>query len=85
MPHPTKNSQDRESINTESTEYSKSSTDDSAAGQDKAAFDPKVTKPETAKKVAGEGNGVSLAFLAFQHKRRVLTQRSATIRNPVTL
>jgi hypothetical protein len=52
---PRKDSQDRESINTEATEYSKSGTDDGAAKQDGAAFDPNITDPKKEEKVAGEG------------------------------
>lgn len=51
---PRKDSQDRESINTEATEYSKSATDDDAARHEEAAFDPNTTDPETQKKKAGE-------------------------------
>ena len=56
-PYPRKDSQDRESIDTEATEYSKSGTDDGAARQEEAAFDPNNTDPEQEKKVAGEGQG----------------------------
>jgi len=54
---PRKDSQDRNSINTEATEYSKSGTDDGAAKQEEAAFDPDITDPKTEEKVAGEGEG----------------------------
>lgn len=50
---PRKDSQDRESIDRESTEYSKSGTDDEAAGLDQAAFDPDTTEPGAEKKAAG--------------------------------
>ena len=53
--YPRKDSQDRDSINTEATEYSKSGTDDGAARQEEAAFDPGNTKPEEELKKAGEG------------------------------
>jgi len=53
---PRKDSQDRNSINTEATEYSKSGTDDAAAKQDDAAYDPNVTDPGKEKDVAGAGN-----------------------------
>lgn len=56
--YPRKDSQDRNSINTEATEYSKSGTDDGAARQE-AAFDPSKTSPESEKDTAGEGNEVS--------------------------
>jgi hypothetical protein len=55
---PRKDSQDKDSINRESTEYSKSGTDDQAAEQKQAAFDPNQTSPEQEKKTAGEGNDV---------------------------
>ncbi len=53
--YPRKGSEDKDSINTEATEYSKSGTDDAAARQEEAAFDPKTTDPGKEKKVAGEG------------------------------
>lgn len=62
---PRKDSQDKDSINTEATEYSKSGTDDEAAKQEEAAFDPSKTSPEEQKDAAGEGNEVfwSIPFL----------------------
>lgn len=42
-------------MNTEATEYSKSGTDDAAARQEDAAFDPDKTDPEEQKDTAGEG------------------------------
>lgn len=50
-----KDSPDRESMDITSTEYSKSGTDASSAAQLKASFDPKVTRPEQEKEIAGEG------------------------------
>ncbi|GAB7363472.1 hypothetical protein MBLNU230_g3744t1 [Neophaeotheca triangularis] len=45
--YPRKDSQDKDSINTEATEYSKSGTDDqSASATENTAFDPKTTSPE---------------------------------------
>lgn len=41
-------------MNTDSDEYTKSGTDDISAKQEEAAFDPKATKPETERKIAGE-------------------------------
>ena len=41
------------------TEYAKSGTDDSSAGNKDAAFDPNITDPQEAKKKAGEGNEVN--------------------------
>jgi len=54
-------SQDKDSINTEATEYSKSGTDDDAARNEKAAFDPSQTTPGEEKEKAGEGNEVRVA------------------------
>ncbi|KAI9673048.1 MAG: hypothetical protein M1817_003212 [Caeruleum heppii] len=56
---PRKDSQDKDSINTEATEYSKSGTDDQAAHEDQAAFDPNQTAPETEKQTADQESGVS--------------------------
>lgn len=53
--YPRKDSQDKDSINTEATEYSKSGTDDGSAKQEEAAFDPKTTDPAKEKDIAGEG------------------------------
>ena len=58
---PRKDSQDKDSINTDATEYSKSGTDDDAARNEKAAFDPSQTAPGEEKKRASEGNEVWLA------------------------
>ena len=60
LTYPRKDSQHKDSINTEATEYSKSATDDEGARQEEAAFDPSITDPEQQKEKAGEGNGVSL-------------------------
>ena len=70
--NPRKDSQDKDSINTEATEYSKSATDDESARQGDAAFDPNVTDPHEQHGKAGEGQGVSIhtflnhRFLEFQ-------------------
>ena len=48
--------QDREKMNTDANEYAKSGTDDTAAKNEEAAFDPNITSPEGAKQKAGEGN-----------------------------
>lgn len=53
--YPRKNSQDKDSMDTEPTEYSKSGTDAEAAGEGQAAFDPSITKPGEEKNKAGEG------------------------------
>jgi hypothetical protein len=63
---PRKDSQDKDSINTEATEYTKSGTDDGAAAQEEAAFDPNNTSPEGEMKKAGEGNEVSFGpFICY--------------------
>lgn len=46
-------------MNPEANEYAKSSSDDSAAKNEDAAFDPDITDPEEARKKAGEGNDVN--------------------------
>jgi len=53
---PRKGNEDKDSINTEATEYSKSGTDDAAAKNEEAAFDPSSTSPESERAKAGEGN-----------------------------
>ncbi|KAK5945904.1 hypothetical protein PMZ80_000043 [Knufia obscura] len=48
--------EDREQIDTQSNEYSKSGTDDSSGAQEEAAFDPNSSNdPDEARKKAGEG------------------------------
>ncbi|KAB8294037.1 hypothetical protein EYC80_009495 [Monilinia laxa] len=54
---PRKDAQHKDSINTEATEYSKSGTDDAAARQEGAAFDPESTRPEEEMEQAGKGHG----------------------------
>ena len=54
---PRKDSQNKDSINTEATEYSKSATDDEGARQEDAAFNPDITDPQEQKDKAGEGTG----------------------------
>ncbi|QSZ35978.1 hypothetical protein DSL72_007100 [Monilinia vaccinii-corymbosi] len=54
---PRKDAQDRNSIDTEATEYSKSGGDDAAAREARAAFDPGITRPEGEGEVAGRGKG----------------------------
>ena len=56
--YPRKDSQDKDSINTEATEYSKSSTDDDSARQEDAAFNPNVTDPQEQKDLAGKNREV---------------------------
>ncbi len=52
-------SEDKDSINRESIEYTRSGTDSETAEQKQAAFDPSITDPQTEKEKAGEGMGVS--------------------------
>lgn len=60
LSYPRKDSQNRESINTDATEYSKSDTDDKAAQQDNVAFNPDLTDPQTQKKKASEKSHVGV-------------------------
>jgi len=58
--HPQRDAQqDREKMNPEANEYSKSGTDDTSAKNEEAAFDPNITDPQEAKDKAGEGNDVN--------------------------
>lgn len=58
--HPQRKAQeDREKLDPQANEYAKSGSDDSAAKQEEAAFDPNITDPQEAKKKAGEGNEVN--------------------------
>ncbi|KAI4200459.1 MAG: hypothetical protein LQ350_003907 [Teloschistes chrysophthalmus] len=59
LSYPRKDSQDKDSINTEATEYSKSGTDDASARQDDTAFDPSTTDPHSQKEKVGEKTGSS--------------------------
>lgn len=59
LAYPRKDSQHKDSINTEATEYSKSGTDDQAAREEDAAFDPKKTSPEEEHETAGTNSAVS--------------------------
>jgi hypothetical protein len=47
---------DREKMNTETNEGSKTGTDASSASQDEAAYNPNITQPQSAKEEAGKGN-----------------------------
>jgi hypothetical protein len=55
---PRKNAQNREDINTDATEYSKSGTDADAAADDQA-FDPSKTRPEDERAAGGQSLEVS--------------------------
>ncbi|KAL8666927.1 MAG: hypothetical protein Q9202_001167 [Teloschistes flavicans] len=59
LAYPRKDSQDKDSINTEATEYSKSGTDDASARHDDTAFDPSTTDPHEQKDQVGEKTGSS--------------------------
>ncbi|KAK5083894.1 hypothetical protein LTR05_006401 [Lithohypha guttulata] len=60
-PNPQRDAQlDREKIDRQSDEYSKSGTEEETAAQDHAAFDPNSSNdPEEAMKEAGKGNDVN--------------------------
>ena len=47
---------DREKMNTESNEGSKTGTDASSASQEEAAYNPNITQPQSEKEEAGKGN-----------------------------
>lgn len=66
-----KDSQDRNSINRESTEYTRSGTDNEMAGVDDVAFNSDLTDPDTQKKKTGEGD-VSIVFVSL-HIEHVYT------------
>lgn len=51
-------SQDKDSINREPTEYTRSGTDEEVAEQDRAAFDPSVTSPGKEHEESAAGTGV---------------------------
>lgn len=59
--YPRKDSQDRDSINREATEYTKSGSDDQIASIDDAAFNPNLTDPDSQRKKTGRGD-VSIIF-----------------------
>ena len=54
---PSKDSQDKDSLNPRSTEYSKSQSDDGSARIEKTAFDPSETSPEGEMAMAREESG----------------------------
>ncbi|KAL8812245.1 MAG: hypothetical protein Q9200_001186 [Gallowayella weberi] len=58
LAYPRKDSQHKDSINTEATEYSKSGTDDASARQEDTAFDPGVTDPGHQKDKVGGRTGL---------------------------
>ncbi|KAI4126811.1 MAG: hypothetical protein LQ338_003570, partial [Usnochroma carphineum] len=57
--YPRKGSQDKDSLQPEATEYSKSATDDEAARHEDTAFDPDVTGPGEQKDKIGAETGAS--------------------------
>lgn len=52
----TRKAEDKNEINTSKTENTRSGTDDQAAEQKEAAFNPKFTSPGEEREVAGKGN-----------------------------
>ena len=85
---PRKDSQDKDSINTEATEYSKSATDDESARQEDAAFDPDITDPQQEKDKAGEGTGdgsVSKSSTHAWHDRLRALQRLLNVLHTLCL
>ncbi|KAH6648007.1 hypothetical protein BKA67DRAFT_662744 [Truncatella angustata] len=52
-----KDDQDRESLKPKAHEYTQSGTDEGAAAQSDAAFNPDKTSPETERQTAGAGRG----------------------------
>ena len=61
---PKKGSEDKDSINAEPSEYSKSGTDEQAAQKDSAAYNPSTTDPEKEKDLAGVVDEVLSIFAA---------------------
>ena len=74
---PRKDSQDKDSINRESTEYSKSGTDDQTANEADAAFDPNLTRPEAEEEKAGEGKAVNKPFISPRRPTILLSPTSS--------
>ena len=61
--YPSKDSQDKDSLNPRSTEYSKSQSDDNSARIEKTAFDPNETSPEGQMAMANKESGQVSFFL----------------------
>lgn len=63
--YPRKDSQDKDSLNPRSTEYSKTGTDDAVAENPDAAFNPNKTRPEqekaTSEKESGGGDPLDVS------------------------
>ncbi|KAL8693930.1 MAG: hypothetical protein Q9218_001344 [Villophora microphyllina] len=57
LAYPRKDSQDKDSLKPEATEYSKSGTDDASARQEDTAFDPSTTNPQDQKDKVGDKTG----------------------------
>ena len=64
--YPRKDAQDKDSIHTEANEYSKSATDDEAARQEDAAFNPDLTDPQEQKDVAGKDTAVRFQVHTYE-------------------
>ena len=60
-----KDTQDKDSLKPEPTEYSKSGSDDAAAATEKAAFDPSSTRPEEEQNIAGRESGGDVSYLVI--------------------
>lgn len=60
-----KDTQDKDSLKPEPTEYSKSGSDDAAAATEKAAFDPSSTRPEEEQNIAGRESGGDVSCLVI--------------------
>ncbi|KAL8804962.1 MAG: hypothetical protein Q9182_002272 [Xanthomendoza sp. 2 TL-2023] len=74
LAYPRKDSQHKDSINTEATEYSKSGTDDASARQEDTAFDPGVTDPGNQKDKVGSRTANPGANRKEGRKARVQAQ-----------
>lgn len=57
LKYPSRDSQDKDSLNPRSTEYSKSQSDDSSARIEQTAFDPNETSPEGQMAMANKESG----------------------------
>ena len=75
--YPRKGSQDKDSIDREPNEYSKSGTDEETAEQEQAAFDPNITDPHKEQSKAGEGKKVIWARKS--HTRNLCLTATATL------
>lgn len=58
---PRKDSQDKDSLNTEANEYTKSGTDDAAARTEDVAFNPDLTDPQAQEREASKKSDGSVS------------------------